>query len=377
MNKISVFYFSFLLILMNCVAEEESSLSLKDVFVGGQEGFPVYRIPALITTRKGTLLAFAEGRQSLNDQSKNQIVLKRSTDSGASWQALQVIAQDGVNSLNNPQAVIVGTTGRIILMYQRYPPTHSESKVATGVTGTNICTSWIMYSDDDGVTWTKPCDNTAEVKRSTATSLASGPGIGVELRRGPNAGRLIMPFNEGPAGKWRVYAAFSDDRGTTWKIGEPAPNNEKGYGNEVQMVELNDGSVMLNARNQGGNKLRKVAVSRDGGITWSPLKDDPNLPEPVCQASLIRHPNTGVPEKDVFLFSNPATQNGRTNGVVRLSRDEGATWPVSRIICPGTFAYSCLASLPDGSVGLIFEGSRKRIVFCRFTLDWLAAGAAK
>ena len=363
-----------LLLLLSCcaAAARADELPLSDVFVGGQEGFAVYRIPALVATTRGTLLAFAEGRKTLGDQSQNQIVLKRSTDGGKSWLPLQLIAQDGASSLNNPQAVVVGKTGRVLLMYQRYPPGRREGNVATGLTDTNICTSWITQSDDDGVTWSAPRDLTAQIKRATATSLASGPGIGIELRRGPHAGRLIMPFNEGPAGKWHVFAAFSDDGGASWKSGEPAPNTGKGFGNEVQMAELNDGSVLLNARNQGGAKLRKVATSRDGGATWSSLKDDAQLPEPVCQASLLRYPKIGAPEKDVLLFCNPASQTKRTTGTVRLSRDDGRTWPVSRVLYPGSFAYSCMAPQSDGSVALIFERDGcSRIAFCCFTLSWL------
>lgn len=363
--------FCSLLLLATATAED---LPLVDVFVGGQEGYAVYRIPALATTQRGTLLAFAEGRKTMSDQSQNQIVLKRSTDGGQSWRPLQVVAADGASSLNNPQAVVVGKTGRVLLMYQRYPPKRSEGNVVAGLTGTNVCTGWLTQSDDDGVTWSKPRDISAQIKHPTATSLASGPGIGIELRRGPHVGRLVMPFNEGPAGKWRVFAAYSDDGGASWQAGDVAPEAGKGHGNEVQMVELGDGSVLLNARIQGGAKLRKIATSRDGGATWSQLADDPALTDPVCQASILRHPNTGAADKDVLLFSNAASPSKRANGTVRLSRDDGRTWPVSRVVCPGPFAYSCLTSLPDGAVGLVFEAANyRRIQFCRFTLDWLAA----
>ncbi len=360
------------LLLAAARAAEPGAPALRDVFIGQQEGFAVYRIPALVATPHDTLLAFAEGRKNMGDQAQNQIVLKRSRDGGATWLPVQIVAADGASSLNNPQALVAGKTGRVLLMYQRYPPGRREGNVAPGLTGTNVCTSWITQSDDEGATWSAPRDITAQVKRAKATSLASGPGIGIELRHGPHAGRLVMPFNEGPAGQWRVFAAYSDDGGASWKAGEPAPEAGKGHGNEVQMAELSDGSVLLNARNQGGAKLRKGAISRDGGASWSPLQDDPNLPEPVCQASLLRHPDAGVAGKDVLLFCNPASQRARTNGVVRLSRDEGRTWPVSRVLYPGSFAYSCMASLPDGSVALVFERDNcSRIAFCRFTLDWL------
>jgi sialidase-1 len=346
---------------------------LVDVFVGGQEGYPAYRIPALITTKRGTLLAFAEGRASLRDHAENDIVSKRSTDGGQTWRPLQIIDEDGSNALNNPTTVIVRETGRVLLMYQRYAKGFDERKAEPGDDGPNICRTFISHSDDDGVSWSDPADVTRQVKRpSIATSTATGPGVGIQLARGEHAGRILMPFNQGPYGQWKVYAAFSDDGGKSWRYGQTAPEGTSGHANELQFVELRDGSVMLNARNQGGAKLRKLAISRDGGETWSATQTHPALIEPVCQASVIRHPVTGDPVKDIFLFSNPASQTGRTNGTIRLSRDEGKTWPLSRILYPGSFAYSCLTSLPDGSVGCLFErDGTKRVSFARFTVEWL------
>ena len=349
-----------------------------DVFTNGREGYPAYRIPSLIPSKSGVLLAFAEGRMSLRDHAENDIVLKRSTNGGLTWSALQLVAEDGTNALGNPTAVVVRETGRVLLMYQRYAQGFDEHKAEPGLDGRRICRTWLQHSDDDGVTWTKPREITASVKRPVVvTSTAAGPGIGIQLRRGPHAGRILMPFNQGPFGKWKVYAVFSDDQGATWRYGETAEEGAAGHANEVQFVELNDGSVMLNARNQGGGlKQRKISTSRDGGATWSATQHDAALIEPTCQGSILRHPNNGDAARDVFLFSNPGTQTGRTNGVVRLSRDDGKTWPVARVLHPGGFAYNCLASLPDGSAGCLFErDGYKTITFARFTLEWLNAEA--
>ncbi len=358
----------------------EPTLPLVDVFINGQDGYPAFRIPALITTKRGTLLAFAEGRASLRDHAENDIVLKRSTDGGKTWGPLQLVHEDGENSLGNPTVAVVREKDRALLMYQRYAKGFDEHKAEPGLDGPRICRTFTQYSDDDGATWSKPIEVTAQVKRPTeVTSTATGPGIGIQLRRGEHAGRILMPFNQGPYGKWKVYAAFSDDGGESWRYGETAPEGAAGYANEVQFVELNDGSVMLNARNQGGGlKVRKISISRDGGQTWSTTRHDPVLIEPVCQASILRHPGTADPEKDVFLFSNPATQAARTNGTVRLSRDQGKTWPVSRVLYPGGFAYSCLASLPDGAVGCLFErDGTMKISFARFSVNWIEAKAGQ
>jgi len=370
----SISLIALLLSLPSLGVEPAPSLPLVDVFVNGQDGYPAFRIPSLITTKRGSLLAFAEGRASLRDHAENDIVMKRSTDGGRTWSALQLIHEDSTNALGNPTAVVVRETGRVLLMYQRYATGFDEHKAVPGLDGPRICRTLIQHSDDDGLTWSKPEEITAQVKRPVeVTSMAAGPGIGIQLARGKFAGRILMPFNQGPFGKWKVYAVISDDGGKSWRYGDTAAEGAKGFANEVQFVELNDGSVMLNARNQGGGeKLRKISTSRDGGETWTTTYHDATLIEPVCQASILRHPGNGDPAADVFLFSNPGTKTGRTNGTIRLSRDEGKTWPASRVLYPGGFAYSCLASLPDGSAGCLFErDGTKKISFARFTINWV------
>lgn len=323
-----------------------------DVFVPKTDGYPAIRIPSLVTTKKGTLLAFAEGRQG-GDHSENDIILKRSTDRGRSWSKLQVVHESGKLSLNNPQAVVLDS-GRILLMYQQSKL--GEHKAKPGF-GEDAYVTFTQYSDDDGNTWSTPLDVTKQTKRTDyVTSVASGPGIGIVLQRGKHKGRILMPFNQGPFGDWRVYAAYSDDGGESWKIGNVAEEDGKGHGNEVQMVELSDGVVMLNARSQGKGttRRRKVALSRDGGITWSKLEDDPTLIGPVCQASILRYswPENG---ESRILFCNPASQESRCKGLLRMSKDEGETWEWSKSIYEGEFAYCCLAKLPNEKVGVLFE----------------------
>ncbi len=339
-----------------------------DVFVGGQEGYNVFRIPSLVVTRKGTLLAMCEGRKSIIDHSENAIVLKRSLDGGLTWEPLRTIAAMGRDSLNNPQAVVVRETGRVILFFQRYPYPSNEHRVVAGYVasplkqwfGFRALDSWCMHSDDDGASWSAPRDITREVKPpAPVTTIASGPGIGIQLRRGAHAGRLLMPFNCGPWGSWRVYCAISDDAGGTWRFGQFAPDPGPGRANEVQVVELVDGSVLLNARNQGGNKRRKVAVSTDGGETWSTLTTDAGLADSSCQGSIIRHSDPLDGESSILLFANPASQVRRESGTVRASFDEGKTWPEARVIKPGNFAYCCLGVMPDKRIACLYETGEK------------------
>ncbi len=349
-----------------------------DVFVGGQDGFPTFRIPSVVCTSHGNLLAFAEARDSKRDHAQNKLVQKTSPDGGLTWGTLKVIAADGTNALNNPTAVVLRQSGRILLVFQRYAAAFDESTVIPGYEGEGVCRSFVIHSDDEGLSWSSPLEVTRSVKHPTgATSSACGPGLGLELARGKHAGRILIPFNQGPRGHWQVYAAYSDDGGATWACGETAPEPAYTGANEVQMVELADGRVLLNARNQAGSHQRRVAVSSDGGRTWSTLADDPTLVEPRCQASLIRHAVSADPAMDLLLFSNPASASRRTNGTVRLSRDEGRTWSASRVIYPGSFAYSCLVSLNAKTIGCLFErDDYARISFLRFPLDSLPAEAA-
>lgn len=353
-----------------------------DVFRAGSDGYASVRIPSVVVTRGGAVLAFAEGRQKPHDQAENDIVLRRSTDAGATWSPLQVVAADGAHSLNNPTAVMERESGRVFLMFQRIPAhlTERSAETAEGLDGPNAYRNLLVWSDDEGVTWTEPLDVTASTKRPTgATTVASGPGIGIQLTRGPHAGRLIIPFNEGPYWKWQNFAVLSDDRGKTWRCGENVPgvfvadpkNGERSQINEVQMVELSDGSVRLNSRPFAGVRVRKTAVSRDGGVTWSPVEDVPELKDPSCMASILRYSFDDAGGRGRILFSG-ADGPKRVAGTISLSTDDGATWPVRKVLWPGSFAYSVLTRLPDGSVGCLFEADDYgRIVFARFGLDWL------
>lgn len=349
--------------------------TIVDVFVPGRDGYPAIRIPSIVTTAAGTLLAFAEGRQG-GDHSQNDIILKRSRDGGQHWGELQIVHEAGELALNNPQAVVLDS-GRILLMYQRSKLGEHRAKPGYGP---DSYFTFVQHSDDDGKTWSSPLDVSASVKREQyVTSVAAGPGIGIVLRHGDHRGRILMPMNQGPYGDWRVYSAISDDDGQTWRYGECAPEDGSGHGNEVQMVERSDGSVLLNARTQGGGTgHRKTAVSRDGGETWTQLQDDPTLIEPVCQASILRYswPDNGDSgaSRSRILFLNPASKKARVNGVLRLSYDEGETWSLSKTVYAGPFAYSCLTKLDDGQIGMLFERDNyDTISFVSVPLEWIEA----
>ncbi|MHC4995441.1 MAG: sulfatase-like hydrolase/transferase [Planctomycetota bacterium] len=349
-----------------------------------QTGDPYgYRIPSLVTTQRGTLLAFAERRVGLHDHAKNDIVLRRSTNLGDTWSPVQVIADEGGDSLNDLCAVVLDS-GRVLLMYQRYPEgVHSRSSGHTviaepGFGGAKNVRAYLTHSDDDGLTWSEPREITRDARPEGAISIGS-PGVGIQLTRGRHAGRVLLPVYEtyhvgNNQREWTNSVLISDDRGETWRRGRSVAMNRAapGFGNEAQVVELSDGSVLMSARNQGGAAGRKMAVSRDGGETWGPYAERDDLLTPACMSSVIRYrwPRGDAP--GVLLHSLPNTEKSRSKGTIFLSRDDGATWPISRLLEPEGFAYSVLTKLPNGQIGCLYEGSGyKTIRFVRFSLDWV------
>jgi len=347
-----------------------------DVFVGGLDDVNTYRIPSVICTKKGTLLVFAEGRRdSTVDGSPTHLVLKRSVGNAGrwrppsrrgcvpdrrsrkvnmTWKPMQTLLEtDGKSAFMNPVPIIDQTDGAIHLLVD----CHSYGPKRRGVLH--------FKSTDEGATWAGPTDITEGVGRK-----ALGPGVGIQMR----SGRLVAPVYDG--------VIYSDDHGKTWKSG----GRTTGPVSETQVVELTDGSLMLNTRSAPN---RTVCISKDAGDTWGEPWKDETLTEPElwggCQASLIRF--TAVADgfaKNRLLFSNPADPKHRFKMTVRISYDEGKTWAVSKVINEGTGAYSCLTVLPDNTIGLIYETGNSydtgiveyyaKLSFARFNLWWLTDG---
>ncbi|MDW8222401.1 MAG: sialidase family protein [Gemmatales bacterium] len=333
---------------------ETSQVVQQPVFISGQEGYHTFRIPALLVTPRGTVLAFCEGRKhSLHDHGDIDLVLKRSTDGGKTWSKLQVIWDDGPNTCGNPCPVVDRQQGRIWLLMTHNLGDDTESVITMGkAKGTR--TVWISYSDDDGETWSKPANITHQAKRPGWTWYATGPGVGIQLANGR---LLISCDHKEPTAKgviWRSHVIYSDDHGKTWHVGGIVGPQC----NECQAAELSDGRVMLNIRSYRGKHRRLVAVSQDGGLTFGPLREDAALVEPVCQASLLRWPYPLANQKSMLLFSNPSSQR-REKLTVRASFDDGRTWPSHVELYGGPSAYSCLAALDVNTIGCLYERGQK------------------
>lgn len=348
-----------------------------DVFVGGADGHAVYRIPSIVRLEGGRLLAFAEARGSQSDNGANDLVMRRSDDGGATWSAMRTVLDLPGRSLNNPCALQLDSgshAGRVLLMFQSYPTGKGEGEVKPGNEGDDTCRTLLVHSDDRGITWSAPRDVSASVKRpAPVTSVATGPGIGIQLRAGEHRGRVVMPFNEGPQGKWRVYCALSDDGGDTWSMGDVAPDGGGGRANEVQVAERADGSLLLVARQFWGGARRKSAESRDGGRTWSTLRAVPELVDPSCMGGLLA---IDAPSGRLLVCTGPADEKSRVRGTAWISADGGATWPRSLPIFGGSFAYSVPVPLGGARVGVLFERDGcSRVAFT--VIDVAAAGGER
>ena len=332
----------------------EKGVQQVDVFQGGTGGYHTYRIPAIVLSSKNTLLAFCEGRKTSDDDAGDiDLMLRRSSDGGKIWRPVQLVYEEGGTAkitIGNPCPVVERTTGTIWLPFCR-----NNNRV------------FITKSTDDGLTWDKPVEITQHVKKPEWRWYATGPGHGIQLR----SGRLVIPCDcgDGRDKEQHSLVFYSDDRGQMWKLGGVTQSAM----DECEVVELTDQSLLLCMRNYRDKNRRAFAASGDAGLTWSKPTYHEQVYCPTCQASIQRYspPPSG---KTRILYSGPGGP-GRKSMTIRLSYDEGQTWPVAKVLYAGSAAYSDLVVLPDGRIGCLFErDDYRKITFTRFTLGWLTEG---
>lgn len=368
--------------LLGALASAQAPLlEQTDLFESRMDGHLQYRIPVLLTTNAGTLLALCEARVDKPGDAPNNIdvVMKRSSDHGRSWSRLDVLMGNGDGAAGDPTGLVDRETGTIWVFANFYPEGFGSVNVSAGLTG-NTANYVAIKSEDDGRTWSDPINLTGMLKEPHWRGGSIGPGTGIQMRNG----RLVLPryYFDTPIGETRTttsFVSYSDDHGKTWTNGGMV--SPAGATNECQVVELTDGSLMMNLRNEvsSGEVFRKVARSFDGGESWTVMKDDPVLIEPIrgCQASLFVFTDTSTSDKNRLLFTNPASLR-RNNFTVQMSYDEGKTWPVVRQLHGGFSAYSSLTVLPDKTIGCLYEGGDnylyEKIVFTRFNVEWLSGG---
>lgn len=361
----------------------QTDLNRQELFPPGMAGIARYRIPGIVVTKRGTILAYCEARRNgSGDWGEIEVHLRRSIDGGKTWLPSQKIAHrsdriegnptkpsggETEQTVNNPVAIVDRLTGAIEFLYC-----------------VNYARCFKMRSLDEGATWSDPEEITSifEPFRDSYDwkVIATGPGHGIQI----SSGRLLVPIwlAYGPAGAHHPSAAatiYSDDHGVTWKAGTIAMPDEGDYGdpNESILASTSDGKVLMITRNESVSNRKLVAISPDGATQWSRPEFHEELWEPRCMASLLNH------SSGVLLFSNPRTvgrdasgkelpdsRGKRENLTIQLSRDDGSTWPVRKTLEAGPSAYSDMAELSDGSLLCLYE--RNDSIDCaRFTLEWI------
>uniref|UniRef100_A0AAU3GN60 exo-alpha-sialidase n=1 Tax=Streptomyces sp. NBC_01401 TaxID=2903854 RepID=A0AAU3GN60_9ACTN len=349
-------------------------LTSQDIATAGV-GSPYYRIPALTTSTKGTLLAAYDARPTLGDLPGNiGVVLRRSTDGGVTWGTQQVVRkEESPKGFGDPSLLVDRTTGRIFVFYaSSVNQGFFGSATGNDETDPDVLQADYSYSDDDGVTWTHR-RITSQIKNPAWGGMFAASGEGIQVRNGAYKGRLIQQYAIRNDGANYAVSAYSDDHGATWKMGNPVGPG----GDENKTVELSDGRIMLNNRSA---PYRTIAYSTDGGVNYTPFTQDTNLPDPANNGSVMRYAPDAAssdPTSSWLLFSNTESTSSRSNLTVKMSCDNGKTWPIRKVVDPGSAAYSTLTRLPDGRLGLLYErGGVDAITYSSFDLTWLGGTCA-
>lgn len=339
-----------------------------DLFVGSETTFTTdriphtFRIPSLVTTKDGTLLAIGDGRLDSHADVPNRIdfYIRRSTDNGDTWGENIIIS----NTMHGGDActVVDKTTGRIFLFYA-YSKFKNIFQSDGDSNSENCLRSQYIFSDDDGLTWSEPVDLTADLYKPGDNSYWASGGTGIQLRNGT----LVIPIAVVRSGDIFGGLLYSINHGETWKR---SPTNSFDKFDENTIVELNDGRIMVNSRNHYGTGNRLITYTSDLGTTWEPYTFDNTLIDPICQGNIVRYTSTiDGHDKNRILFSNPGNTSSRIDGTLRISYDEGQTWSYSKLYQKGSSNYSSMAILSDGKIGVLYEVDHSLLRFKRFSLE--------
>lgn len=374
MKKITLLLLAILTQINFCISQNKNV----SVFISGTEGYKSFRIPAIIKTFNNDLLAFCEGRvNSSGDFGDIDIVMKRSTDHGKTWTSISKVVNYDLLQAGNPAPVIDNTdpaypNGRIFLFYNTGNNHEGEIRKGKGVREV-----WYKTSIDNGFTWSEGVNITTQTHRpnypqvsSTYNfkedwrSYANTPGHGLQILEGIYRGRIFIAANHSSGAPlpnfmdYNAHAYYSDDHGKSFKLSETV--NVPGS-NESTAAEISNNRVMLNARNQSGHiKARLAVIGSNGGANWDTSYFDNQLPDPVCEGSIL---NIGTKnKKNILAFSNAADTLRRDNLTLRISFDEGKTWPkripIDKSSVEGAkdfTAYSDLVKMNNNQIGVLYE----------------------
>ena len=421
-----------------------------------------YRIPSLITLDSGVIVAGADQRETIANDSPNSInfTVRRSFDGGHTWGDLQTVLTypgHGAKGASVIDSCVVQDrrNGRLVILIDHFPGGIGQPNAEAGLgvdekghyilhdangatytwnedgsvtdadgnatpftisergdvtvtedgqeaPGGNVfladgvdphqtlltartCFLQMIYSDDDGETWSGPFNLNQDVKEEWMSFCGTSPGTGVQLR----SGRLVIPiyYNGDHKRHFSASVVYSDDGGATWKRGK-SPNDgrifegreidsrtldtEAAATHEATLIERADGSLLMLMRNQHPSGKVAATVSTDGGETWSDVFFAEEITEIFCQPNAVPWPTEDCPERVVFANASQMRPY-RGRGVLRLSEDGGRTWIASRTFNPAHYVYQCMTILPDGTLGLLWEREMQGLYFSRIPLEWIEA----
>lgn len=372
----------------------------------GDDGVHTYRIPGLTTTNNGTLLAIYDVRRDSHRdlQGNIDIGLSRSVDGGDSWEPMQIPLDMGewgglpqkFNGVSDANILVDRTNNTIFLAgLWMHGVLDKNGRWIEGLTedsdawehqwrskgsqpgfGVKQTSQFLMArSMDDGKTWSTPENLTEMIKKEEWWLFAPAPGHGITL----DDGTLVMPTQgRDESGKSFSNITWSNDGGSTWKASEPAGRNTT----ENMAVQLSDGSVMLNMRHNGNKKNttstngRAIAVTNNLGSSWTEHPTSRGaLVEPTCMASLHKHEySENGKKKSLLLFSNPNSKTTRDHLTIKVSLDDGKTWPEQYWMLldeKKSRGYSCLTSIDEHTIGILYEGSQADMTFQKISLSEL------
>lgn len=342
----------------------EETTTRQHLYESGTDGYKCYRIPTIVVSNAKTVLAFAEARKNgCSDTGDIDLMVRRSTDGGNTWGEKILVWDDGANVCGNPSAVVDKVSGRIFLFSTWNLGSDHESQIING-TSKETRRVFYLYSDDDGLTWSRPTDVTSTTKKPEWMWYATGPVHGIQMKNPKFKNRIVMAANysllrDSTMAQMPYYShvIYSDDLGKNWTLGGTTPLG----GNECTVVELSSGDLMLNMRNYNREKgkCRSYCISRDGGQTWGEMKYATDLEESICQGAILNYADKkGKPSK-TLLFSNPASTDKRVNMTLTVSQNDGATFERAIPVYRSHAAYSDIVVLPDGSIGVFYENGEK------------------
>lgn len=431
------------------LGKPEEHLKKIPLFYRGLAGYENFRIPALLTTKEGVVIATADGRKEVAGDNPNHItrVVRRSLDGGDTWTEPEEILDFGGYGREEGASAIdgvlfqCGKTSRVFLAYGHTPSGvgsvnsvgavgfdnkgRKELKSPSGAgfyvedsgeivtaegkntgdrvdalgrlsCGGSVChgsapyrelpTTYLQYcySDDQGETWSKPIEMNPMVKEEWMGFLGPGPGCGIDILYGDYKGRLVFPvyYKNVQTNLYSCAVVYSDDQGEQWKRGQAVSQGRLIQGvpfdhetttdpfattSEAQVVELEDGVLKIFMRSTYGGRIA-TALSHTGGETWENFVWEDGFVDPSCQCSALRGQEEGKP---FWLFSNPSHPDLRVQGRIYRSEDGTKTWTSNELLESGDFAYSCLCQLPQGEIGILYEGLDLTQYFAKIPLDWV------